>query len=97
MKQGAINTALTSMAPLFKERVAGILLSGSENDGIKGMEAIRKHKGTVIALDLSRCLCKEMSEKLIRKCSDTLIADEEGIVELIQTLDRQNRKQVVMA
>lgn len=97
MKQGAINTALTSMAPLFKERVAGILLSGSENDGIKGMEAIRKYKGTVIALDLSRCLCKEMSEKLIRKCPDALITDEQGIIELIQRLDRQNKKPVVTA
>ena len=97
MKQGAINTALTSMAPLFKKRVAGILLSGSENDGIKGMEAIGKHKGTVIALDLSRCLCKEMNEKLIRKCKDALITDEQGIIDLIQTLDRQNRKQVLTA
>jgi two-component system chemotaxis response regulator CheB len=97
MQQGAINTALTSMASLFKNRVAGILLSGSENDGFKGMEAIRTHKGAVVALDLSRCLCKEMSEKLIRKCPDALITDEQGIIELIQTLDRQNRKQVVTA
>ncbi|MCX5870498.1 MAG: chemotaxis protein CheB [Deltaproteobacteria bacterium] len=97
MKQAAVNTALTSIAPLLKERVAGILLSGSENDGVKGMEAIRKHHGTVIALELSRCLCKDMSEKLIRKCPDTLIANEQEIVELIETMERQNRKQVVTA
>ncbi len=97
MKQAALNTILTSMAPLLKERVAGILLSGSENDGVKGMEAIRKHHGTVIALELSRCLCKDMSEKLIRKCPETLIANEQGLVELIQTMERQNRKQVVTA
>ena len=97
MKQAALNTALISMAPLLKERVAGILLSGSENDGIKGMEAIRKYHGAVIALELRRCLCKDMSEKLMRKCPDTLIADEQGIIELIKTMERQNRKQVVTA
>lgn len=97
MKQAALNTILTSIAPLLKERVAGILLSGSENDGVKGMEAIQKHHGTVIALELRRCLCKDMCEKLIRKCPDTLIADEQGIIELIKTMERQNRKQVVTA
>jgi two-component system, chemotaxis family, protein-glutamate methylesterase/glutaminase len=97
MKQPALNTILTSLAPLLKERVAGILLSGSENDGVKGMEAIRKHHGTVVALELNRCLCKEMSEKLIRKCSGTIVADELGIVELIKTMERQNRKHVVTA
>lgn len=97
MKQAALNTILTSMAPLLKERVAGILLSGSENDGIKGMEAIRKHHGTIIALELRRCLCKDMSERLIRKYPGALIVDEQGIVELIKTMERQNRKQVVTA
>lgn len=97
MKQAALNTILTSMAPLLKERVAGILLSGSENDGIKGMESIRKYHGTTVALELRRCLCKDMSEKLIRKCPDTLVANEQGIIELIKTMERQNRKQVVTA
>jgi two-component system chemotaxis response regulator CheB len=61
LKQGAINTTLTSLAPLLKERVAGIILSGSENDGVKGMEMIRKYNGTVVSLDVSRCFCKDMS------------------------------------
>ena len=38
-----------------------------------------------------------MSEKIIRKFPETLIVDEQGIVELIAKLDRQNRQQVVMA
>lgn len=96
-KQGAINTTLTSLAPILKERVTGIILSGSENDGVKGMEAIRKYNGTVVSLDVSRCFCKDMNAKLIRKFPETLIADEQGILKLIETLDRQNRKQVVMA
>jgi chemotaxis response regulator CheB len=97
LKQGAINTTLTSLAPLLKERVAGIILSGSENDGVKGMEMIRKYNGTVVSLDVSRCFCKDMSAKLIRKFPDTSIADEQGIVELIETFGRQNRRQVVTA
>jgi chemotaxis response regulator CheB len=97
MKQAALNTILTSIAPLLKERVAGILLSGSENDGVRGMEAIRKHHGTVISLELNRCLCKDMSNRLLRKYPETLIANEQGIVELIQTIERQNRKHVVTA
>jgi two-component system chemotaxis response regulator CheB len=97
LKQGAINTTLTSLAPILKERLTGIILSGSENDGIKGIEVIRNHNGTGVSLDVSRCFCKDMNAKLIRKFPETLIADEQAIVELIETLDRQNRKQVVMA
>lgn len=97
LKQGGINMILTSIAPLFKERVTGVLLSGSENDGVKGMEAIRKNRGTVVTLDISRCLCKDMSEKLIRKHPSTLVADEDGIIEMIKMVDRKNRKQVVTA
>ncbi len=97
MKQAALNTILTSIAPLLKERVAGILLSGSENDGVKGMEAIRKHHGTVIALELRRCLCKDMSKRLMRKYPGALIVNEQEIVELIKTMGRQNKKQVVTA
>jgi len=97
MKQGAINTVLMSSASLLKDRVAGILLSGSDNDGVKGMDAVQKSKGTVIALDLSRCLCKEMSEKLIRKYPEILIADEQGIVELLKTMELHCRNQLVTA
>lgn len=97
VKQGAINTTLMSLTPLLKERVVGIVLSGSENDGVKGIDAIGKYNGTVISLDLSRCLCRDMSEKIIRKFPETLVADEQEIVELIAKLDRQNRQQVVTA
>ena len=97
MKQGAVNTVLMSSAALLKERVMGILLSGSENDGVKGMEAVRKYRGTAVALDLSRCLCKEMSEKHIRKCPETMIADEQGIIELLKMMDLHCRNQMVTA
>jgi two-component system, chemotaxis family, protein-glutamate methylesterase/glutaminase len=97
MRQGTINLTLMAMAPLFKDRIAGILLSGSENDGVKGMEAIRKHNGAVIALELSRCLCKDMCDKLMRKCPEAFVVNEKGVVELIRTMEIQNRKQVVTA
>lgn len=97
MKQGAVNTALMSSAALLKERVMGILLSGSENDGVKGMEAVRKCKGTAVVLDLSRCLCKEMSGKHIRQCPETMIADEQGIIELLKMMDLHCRNQMVTA
>jgi two-component system chemotaxis response regulator CheB len=96
-KQGAINTALLSAAPLLKEKLAGILLSGSENDGIKGMEAIRKYKGRVVALTPSRCLCKEMTKQLIRKFPDVAVTDEQGLIKIIKELEQQHRKLVVTA
>lgn len=97
LKEGAINTVLMASASLLKERAVGILLSGSENDGVKGIEVIAKYKGTGIALDLSRCLCKEMNERLIRNHPETLTADEEEIVDLLQTMDLHWRNQIVTA
>lgn len=96
-KQGAINMTLLSAAPLLKEKVAGILLSGSENDGIKGMEAIRHFKGQAIALDPARCLCKEMTRQLLRKFPGIAVSDEQGIVGAIRGLEQQHRKLVVTA
>jgi len=97
LKQRAINSILMSLAPLLKERLTGVILSGSENDGIKGVEAVLQHKGNVISLDIARCFSKDMNAKLIRRFPDTIISDEQGIIELIESLDRQNRRQVVMA
>jgi len=97
LKQRAINALLMSLAPLLKERLTGVILSGSENDGIKGMEAVLQHQGNIISLDVARCFSKGMNAKLVRRFPDTIISDEPGIIELIESLDRQNRRQVVMA
>ncbi len=97
LKQKAINSILVSLAPLLKERLTGVILSGSENDGIKGMEAVLQYQGNIISLDVDRCFSKDMNAKLIRRFPDTITCDEQGIIELIESLDRQNRRQVVMA
>lgn len=96
-KRGPIDTALESIAPLLKERVLGVLLSGDDNDGVKGMEVISKCGGALLSLELSRCLCKEMNEKLIRRLPDISIVDEQGVIDLIRRLDQQNKTKVVMA
>jgi two-component system chemotaxis response regulator CheB len=97
LKQRAINVILMSLAPLLKERLTGVILSGSENDGIKGMQAVLQHQGNIISLNVARCFSKDMNAKLIRRFPDTITCDEQGIIELIESLDRQNRRQVVMA
>ncbi len=85
---GSIDIFMDSVASVFKDKVAGFLFSGTELDGVKGVKAIKKNNGYSMVLNSKHCLCKEMGENILRKCSVDRIVDEHDAAELIIDLHR---------
>jgi two-component system, chemotaxis family, protein-glutamate methylesterase/glutaminase len=64
---GIIDELMGSASSFFKNRVAGVLLSGTESDGSKGMDTIMNENGTCLVLNPAHCLHKTMaSEPFVR-------------------------------
>jgi two-component system chemotaxis response regulator CheB len=60
-----INELMDSAASLLKKRVAGVLLSGVEVDGSKGMDTIAKGQGACFVLNPAHCLQKAMGSHVL--------------------------------
>jgi two-component system, chemotaxis family, protein-glutamate methylesterase/glutaminase len=60
---GVIDRLMSSTSSLLKNRVAGVLLSGKETDGIEGMMTIEQQNGTCLVLNPQYCLHKTMTRK----------------------------------
>lgn len=83
-----LDMAMNSIATIFKSKVAGILLSGSEIDGEIGIKAIQKNGGKVLVLNPNDCFCKDLSENIIKKCSVDKIVTENDLTKEILSLHK---------
>jgi two-component system chemotaxis response regulator CheB len=92
-----IDAAMTSIASIFKDHVAGVILSGNETDGEEGIRAIQKSNGSTFILDGRNCLCKKLGENIHQKCSSVIIRDESGIVKKIESLHLKAKETVLTA
>ena len=69
------NTLLLSVAAAYRERAAGLILSGMGEDGVSGMQAIRKGGGTTFAQDAGSSVVFGMNRVAIeRGCIDRVLA-----------------------
>ncbi len=92
---GPVDMTMTSIAEVFKGRVAGFILSGDEIDGVKGIKAIQKHSGTTYVLDPKRCLCRKMGKNIRNNCDVEIKKNEAALAEQIRTLHADvNKKNV---
>jgi two-component system chemotaxis response regulator CheB len=85
---GPVDIVMNSITSVFKERVAGIILSGGELDGEQGIEAIKKNHGLSAVLNAANCLCKEMGENILQKCMVDKKVDEKDAAEFIINLHK---------
>ena len=71
-----------SVAEVMGMRAAGVILSGTGDDGAEGLGEIVRTGGTAIVQDPKSCLCREMAMSAIDGCkvdfviSDTKIASK---------------------
>jgi len=76
---------LTSAAAAFKSRLVAVLLSGTGEDGLEGMQRVRQNGGQVFALTPGACLRPDLPEKsIITGCAKEIknIADLSELFEV---------------
>lgn len=84
-----LDMAMNSIATIFRNKMAGVILSGSEIDGELGVKAIRKNGGKVMVLNPNDCFCKGSAENIIKKCSVDEIVTEIELSDKIKALHKE--------
>ncbi len=88
--QGALDLMFESISSIMKNRMFALVLSGSQLDGDKGMQQVRKNQGYSAVLNAASCLCKELGENILKKCAIDRIVDEQDCVELLSAYQDAN-------
>lgn len=84
LKGGPLDILLTSASTAFKKRAAGIILSGDESDGERGMSILIKNGGIQAILNEDECYCKNMGRQIVKKCNLSKSSTLDHIVETIK-------------
>lgn len=94
---GGIDNLMISASKTLKNRVAGILLSGDDDDGSKGLGEILKNKGSCYVLNPAHCLQKTMTLGPFVKYNLLGTLDEIGVVERIREIHVSHQGNVATA
>jgi two-component system chemotaxis response regulator CheB len=79
----AIDVLFRSAATAYGDRVCGVLLSGTLDDGVAGLRSIRNAGGTTIAQDPDEALFPDMPRNAINEDAAMMIAPSDRIGDLI--------------
>ena len=82
----SIDVLFEAAADLFGERVAGIVLTGSNDDGAAGLEAIRRSGGVTIVQDPASAQMPSMPEAALLRGPADHVLPLAGIAALLATL-----------
>lgn len=82
----AIDHTLSSSAYFFRDKMIGVLLTGANKDGAKGMKDIADKKGVTIVQDPSTCDVDTMPKMALRMMTPTKVLSPDGIVEYLNQL-----------
>lgn len=83
-----LDMAMNSIATIFRNKVAGIIVSGSEIDGELGVRAIHNNGGKILVLNPNDCFCKSAVENIMKKCTVDEIVPESDLSEKIKSLHK---------
>ncbi len=89
-----MDAAMISISQIFKDHVAGIILSGNEIDGEKGINAISKNNGSTYVLNPQYCFCKNMGKNILQRCSSKVIENEMEVVKKIESLHLKAKEMI---
>lgn len=83
---GSVDLAMASVASIFKGNTAGVLLSGHELDGLRGLATVVKNGGRPLVLNPMDCLVKRLVEKAIENTDPEVIENEDVVVQMINMM-----------
>lgn len=79
----AIDHTLSSAAYFFREKMIGILLTGANKDGAKGMKDVADKKGYTIIQDPLTCDVDTMPKMALRLMSPDKVLSPDGIIDFL--------------
>jgi two-component system chemotaxis response regulator CheB len=86
MARPAIDALFRSAAVAYGPRVVGVLLSGMLNDGVAGLEAIKRCGGYTVVQDPQDAVAAEMPRNALRKVSIDVTASTARLAEVVMEL-----------
>lgn len=86
----SIDIMMETAAEVYREKAVGILLSGANTDGAKGMEKINENEGITIVQDPKKSDIPTMPESCLRLFEPTKVADVDSIIKFILELSHKN-------
>jgi two-component system, chemotaxis family, protein-glutamate methylesterase/glutaminase len=94
---GSLDLAMASVSAIFKQKSAGILLSGIDLDGIGGLAHMMKNGGQTFVLSPDVCLSRELSQTAMTRYNTATIDSEHALVGTIQKLHYAAKSEVFTA
>lgn len=85
----AIDVLFESAAEVYKDKLIGVVLTGSNNDGAKGLKRIKENGGLLIVQDPKTAESAYMPESAIMATAPENILSLEAIAELLIKIDNQ--------
>lgn len=82
----SIDYTLSSAAYAFRDRVLGILLTGANKDGARGIKEIADNKGFTIVQDPKSCDIDTMPRSALQLFQPDLVLDPQQILEFLNAL-----------
>lgn len=80
----SIDVLFETAADIYRERLAGIILTGANEDGAGGLKTIAAKGGTAIALDPKEAVVPTMPEAALKSCPTAQKMSLEQIKEFIR-------------
>jgi len=85
----SIDLSMISAAEVFKENVVGIILSGANSDGAKGLKRIHEMGGKTIVQDPKSCDIATMPEACLKLFKPNYIMDVDAIINFMINFESQ--------
>ena len=85
----SIDMSMMRAAEVFKENLIGIILSGANSDGAKGMKRILEMGGTTIVQDPKSCDIATMPQACLKLFKPNYIMDVDAIINFMVNFESQ--------
>ncbi len=85
-RRGSIDRLLFSVAEAMKGRAAGVILSGSGEDGSEGLEEIHRMNGVAIVQSPQSGLHKDMAQAALTRCQPDFVLSDVKIATVVNGL-----------
>ncbi|TAJ15288.1 chemotaxis protein CheB [Marinilabiliaceae bacterium JC017] len=82
----AIDHTFSSAAYAYRDKLIGIILTGANKDGAKGMKEIAGKKGTTIIQDPATCEVDTMTKSALRLITPDKVLSPEEIIDFLNQL-----------